>query len=238
MVPRKCWTGVLGGALAVTILALAACGSEGDGDDAGGVATIPASATADASATTAPGADGSDSGDAEAPTDRNAAFVLYDNCMAEQGFPTDAAGAADDGPVVHSQSASASGDEGPVAVGPGGVAIDPDDMDAFQAANTVCQEHLANVQGEADLSPEQQAAMDDALLKVQQCMADKGFDVQLDIGSGGSGGTVNVEDEGESAPPPNVGEVDQAAIDGAMRECSKVFDDDPILQDVPRPGGR
>jgi hypothetical protein len=236
MVPRKWLNGALGGALVVSILALAACGSDPPAASADGVATVPTAA--DATATSAPG-DGSGSGDAEAPTDRNAAFVLFDQCMAEEGFPTDAAGAVDDGPVVHSQSAG-SDDTGPVAVGPGGVAIPAEDMEAFQAANDVCQKHLANIQAEADLSPEQQAAMDDAVLKVQQCMVDKGFDIQLDIGGGaGSGGTVNVDNDGngESAPPANAGEIDREAMDAAMDECSKVFDDYPELADVPRPGG-
>lgn len=225
----------LGGALAVSALSAASCSSD-DAGDSGGIPTVGTSETSDSTAPT--GSAGDDAG-LEAPTDRNAASVLYDQCMAEQGFPTDAASeAADGGGQVAVNSASAGSGPSAVAVGPGGVEIAPEDMEAFHAANEVCRPHLANVEGDVELSAEQQAAMEDAVLKMQQCMEAKGFDIQLSAGGENDGGMVTNIDEADgeeaAAGPP----ADPEALEAATEECQAVFDDYPELADVPHPGNR
>jgi hypothetical protein len=239
---------------ALTLLAatvtFAACGSDTP-PDSGGIATIGTTTPADGSSVDANGTvgtgstgstDGTGTAELEAPTDLNAAAVLFDRCMAEHDFPTDMAGSLSDGPVTV-QNNSSSDDGGPVAMGPGGIEIEAEDMEAFDAANEACRGHLANAQSEHDLSPEQQAAMEDATLRVEQCMQAKGFDVHFDVASGnGTGaGNVNVDEPGDApsgqAPvdPPTA--ADRAAMDAAMQECNQVFDDYPELADVPVPGG-
>jgi hypothetical protein len=208
--------GILLGISALAIaVPLAGCGAAGDGTSA-----------ADPSV---------DSGDA--PTDRNEAFVLYDGCMADHGFPTNSSGQeSSDGLSV--RSGSAGGDAGPQMAGPGGIEIDPAEQEAFTAANQECQGHLANVVGGEELDPEKQAVMEDASLKVEQCMRDKGFDVQLGSGSGGDGGlSVNESGDDPSAAGREVDDADRAAADAAMEECSKIFDDYPELEGgAPVPG--
>ncbi len=250
---------VLAGAVAAAVGALAACGSGAAGSDTGGVATIATTApgpsdsrAADSSESDSTAADSTDATDEtgttlEAPTDENAAFTLYDGCMAKQGFPTDAAGSLDDGPQVVTgtagEASSATPGDGPQIhiVGPGGIELSGDDAIKFQAADEQCRGHLANVQSGFDFTPEQQAAMEDASLKVEQCMKDKGFDVHFSVAGAGDGNVMvgNGIASSSDAPPADqpTGTIpDQQAMQAAMKECSKVFDDYPELKDVPRPG--
>jgi hypothetical protein len=221
----------------ILALLLAACGGAGTAEeDPDGVARLGTDTT-----TTVEDASDASSDEAVAPTDRNDAFLLYDQCMAEEGFPTDAAGQANDGPTV--QQGTAGGpdeDDGSTnrAVGPGGIEIAPEDLEAFEAANQVCQAHLANLAQGEEFTPEQQAALEDANLRVQQCLADKGIDAQISIGGGDGGGLIQDEDSDDNAPPPNQGEVDPEELDAAMAECMSIFDEYPELADAlpPLPG--
>jgi hypothetical protein len=224
----------LGITITVLALFLASCGTAGSGDDApDGVARLGTDTTA------AVVDEPDDSADeVEAPTDRNEAFLLYDQCMAEEGFPTDAAGQTNDGQTV--QGGGSEDEAGPTqrTVGPGGIEIAPEDLEAFEAANQVCSAHLANISQGEELTPEQQAALEDANLKVQQCMTDKGFDVRLHIGGGAGSGLIQNGEAGEEAPPPNQGEDDPEEIDAAIAECMEIFNEYPELAEVvpPSPG--
>lgn len=227
----------LGITITVLALFLAACGTTGSGgQDPDGVASLGTDTP------TTFGDESDDSADeVEAPTDRNEALLLYDQCMTEEGFPTDAAGAADDGPTVQGGSAGGSeGDEGPTEriVGPGGIEIAPEDLEAFEAANQVCSAHLANISQGEEFTPEQQAALEDANLRVQQCLADKGIDAQISIGGGDDSGQIQNEEPAEEAPPANQGEVDPEEVEAAMAECMAIFDEYTELADVlpPLPG--
>jgi hypothetical protein len=227
----------LGITMMILALLLAACGGAGTAEeDPEGVASLGTD-------TTSPVGDESDSSndEVEAPTDRNDAFLLYDQCMAEGGFPTDAAGQANDGPTVQQETAGGSDDqEGPTEriVGPGGIEIAPEDLEAFEAANQVCQAHLANLTQGAEFTPEQEAALEDANLRVRQCLDEKGIDAQISIGGGDGGGLIQDEDLDDNAPPPNQGEVDPEQLDAAMAECMAIFDEYPELADAlpPLPG--
>jgi hypothetical protein len=230
---------VPGAVIAVVILGLAACGANPPAADPGGIASI-----GDQGVTSTTTADGAATPDAtEAPTDPNDAFVLYDTCMADHGFLTDAAGSAG-GPTVSGGEVTVSGSDasdgsGPQvhAAGPSGIEIPPEDTEAFAAADEACRVHLANIVRGQELTPEEQAAMDDANLKMQQCMNDKGFNVQFSISGSGSGTAVetrkaapDADQTPVSAPP------DPAEFEAAMQECAKVFDDYPELADIPVPG--
>ncbi len=177
--------------LAATAIGLAGCGDGSADGDEGGVATIAASEAADESTSDT---DPTSDDDAEAPTDMDEAFELFNDCMAELGFEIDAAGPGSDSGevIVEGGSSSAEAGEGPVIMGPGGVRIDPEDAEKWEEANETCSVHLANVQDElTDVSPEQQAAMEDAVLRVQECMQEKGFDVQMSVSVGGGPGVAD-----------------------------------------------
>jgi hypothetical protein len=225
----------LGIMITVLALFLAACGNGGSAnEDSDGVASLGT----DTPTTTGDESDDSADG-VEAPTDRNEAFVLYDRCMAEEGFATDAAGQANDGPTI--QSAGSEDEEAPThqIAGPWRqIDIAPEDLEAFEAANQVCSAHLANISQGEELTPEQQAALEDANLKVQQCITDKGFDVRIHIGGGAGSGVVQNEEAGEEAPPFNQEEDDREEINAAIAECMEIFNEYPELAEVvpPSPG--
>ena len=228
---------ILGITLMTLALFLAACGGAGTAeDDPDGVARLGTDTT-----TIVEDPSEASSDQAEAPTDRNDAFLLYDQCMAEEGFPTDAAGQANDGPTVQQGTAGGSDeDDGPTdrVVGPGGIEIAPEDFEAFEAANQVCQAHLANLAQGEEFTPEQQAALEDANLRVQQCLSDKGIDAQISIGGGAVGGLIQKEDPGDEAPLPNQGDVDPEELDAAIADCMSIFDEYPELADaLPPPPG-
>jgi hypothetical protein len=225
----------LGTMITVLALFLAACGSGGlADDDSDGVASLGT----DTPTTTGDGSDDSADG-VEAPTDRNEAFVLYDRCMAKEGFPTDAAGQANDGPTVHVEGSEDEAAPTQRIVGPGGrIDIAPEDLEAYEAANQVCSAHLANISQGEEFTPEQQAALEDANLRVQQCLDEKGIDAQISIGGGDTGGLVQSDESDDNAPPANQGEVDAEEVEAAMAECMAIFDEYPELSDVlpPLPG--
>jgi hypothetical protein len=241
------------GTLCLSAIVLAACGDDQTDAGDGGVATVaPVATTAgtDPDGTdpdsTAPDGTGDVAGDdSEAPTDPDEAFELFNECMADQGFDIDAKAPGDDEGSVSVEASSESGGPepggGPVIMGPGGVRIDPEDAEDFQAANETCSVHLANVENQFEMSPEQQAAMEDATLRIEKCMKEKGFDVHIQVSSGGSGPGLETHEapEGEGpadGEPINPDDVDKDALEAATRECNKIFDEYDELDDMPVPG--
>jgi hypothetical protein len=228
--------------LAATAVGLAGCGDGSPDSGQGGVATIAVSPAADETSSNA--TETTSNSDPEAPSGPDEAFELFNECMSELGFDIEASGPGSDSGEVVVQGGSSSDEagDGPVIMGPGGVRIDPEDAEQFEEANQACAVHLANVQGElADVSPEQQAAMEDATLRVQECMQEKGFDVQLSVSIGGGPGigtnAVNSEDDGPpKGEPLNPDDIDREALDAATRECNAIFDEYEELDDLPLPG--
>lgn len=244
-----------GALVAVTVATLitGACGSAGDDDArADGVASLRDLSTPDRAAA-ADAADGSvgdtsseDSADLEAPDDLEAAMALYDQCLQDhgvdpgQGFVVTGGGdavavapaggarpdGADSSDQVFVYAQDANGNELP-----------PPDENLVEASRA-CRGHLANATPDFELSPEQEAAMEDAQLEFQRCMEDHGIEgggFSISIG-GGSGIQVDEQhDDEQDAPPPP--EIDPEQFQAAAAECQSVYDDYPELQDVFPDGG-
>jgi hypothetical protein len=87
---------------------------------------------------------------------------------------------------------------GPVIIGPGGGEGgdgDQPDMDEFEAADEACRHLIEGVLGSPeDMSPEEQAEMQDQMLAMAQCMRDHGIDMpDPEFDQGGGGGIVEQE---------------------------------------------
>ena len=185
-------------ALSAVTLLVSACGSAGDDDaQADAVASLRDVSTSDGATTD--GTDGSaEDTELEAPDDLEEAMALYDQCLQDhgvdpgQGFVVSAGGdtvavapaggattgneLSDDQVFVDAQDAD-------------GKEIPPPDEDLIEAAEA-CRGHLANATPDFDLSPEQEAAMEDAQLDFQQCMEDHGIEgggFSISVGGGGPG---------------------------------------------------
>lgn len=105
-------------------------------------------------------------------------------------------------------------------------------------ASEACRGHLANATPDFDLTPEQQAAMEDAQLAFQQCMEEHGIvggGFSISIGDG-QALDVNEQQDDQAAPPPPVS-VDPEQFQAAAEECQSVYDDYPELDDVLPDGG-
>jgi hypothetical protein len=184
----------------------------------------------------------SDDSSLEAPDDPEEAFALFDQCLQDHGVdpgegPVFAGGDSNAIAVAPSQAtpAGGSGPDSQVFVygqspdGSGPPEIDQKMIDAMEA----CRGHLANATPDFDLSPEQQAALEDAQLAFQQCMEDHGIEgggFSISIG-GGPSLSVNEKQDDDAAPPPTV-DVDPEQFQAAAKECQSVYDDYPELKDV------
>ena len=155
------------------------------------------SATAEAQTTAADTA-------VEAPENPEDAFALFNQCMTDAGFGF--------GEAI---SINGSGDAlgGAIAVDIGGTnpgegQLDPQeqvqsfedfDFEEFEEANDSCEGHLTNIDSGFDMTPEQQAAFDDAQLDWTDCMREQGVEVP-DFDGAGSG-TIVIEQTVEGADP-------------------------------------
>lgn len=186
--------------MAITVaLLVAACGSGSDTGSAG-VASLDEGTGSNESAASS----------SEAPADPNEAHQLYVKCMADAGYNNvdgnDSGGltvGADDG----SGGDSAEGEQN---------ALQEDE--GFIAAADECAKHLANIDLDYGLTPEEKAARDDANLAFTQCMAEHG----VALGTvGGSGLDVDADtDDGDDAGPGGgAGEFDPEVIEKAEEAC-------------------
>jgi hypothetical protein len=107
--------------------------------------------------------------------------------------------------------------------------VDPEE---FQAAEAECQKHLANLDDGFDLTPEQEAAMEDARLEFQTCMREHGIegDFMIGVGGGGASFSSEVEDDPEADPQAQT-EIDPEELEAASEECRKAFEETPELQE-------
>ena len=175
---------VLGLLLAVT---LAACGSGGGEDD--GVATL------------AQGESGAADGDEEVPTDPAERALAFAECMRENGVPDfpDPELDAEGNPLFKLERRADSGSAGSDQTPDGEAPAQPEVMEpdaAMQQAMQAC----ADLSPRGEISPEDQAAMEDAMLEFAQCMRDHGIDMPDPDFSGDGGvmqefgGSINPDD--------------------------------------------
>jgi hypothetical protein len=244
-------------ALSVLTLIAGACGSADDDAQADGVASLR-DATADGEPSTADGvvdgtsadASAEESSELEAPEDPEEAFALYDQCLQDHGVdPGDGFAVAGEGDAIAVAPAEGAAPEGAnsdgggpdnqvFVFGDGPNGEQPPDIDEeMLAAMEACRGHLANATPEFDLTPEQQAAMEDAQLAFQQCMEEHGIEGGGFTISVGDGPALDVDEQqdDQAAPPP--AEIDPEQFQAAAEECQSVYDDYPELDDVFPDGG-
>ena len=215
-------------ALAAAVLLLAtACGSAGDDDAADdGVASLSDQddADSDESADTeaSDGEAAADPEQVEAPDNPEDAFALFEECMADAGLdmqPVD----GDDGSVQ--VLGDDDGQAGGIAIGG---SIDDFDPDQFEEIAGRCEAHLANLDAGFEMSPEQEAAFNDAQLEWTECMREQG--VEVPDFDGGSGGMIVIggpEAEGDPQAGGSIGDADFdfEAFSAADEACNHVFAD-------------
>jgi hypothetical protein len=240
-------------AIGVLTLIAGACGSADDDDaQADGVASLrdasaddePSAADVDTDGTSAD-ASAEESSELEAPDDPEEAFALYDQCLQEHGVdPGEGFVVAGDGDAIAVAPADGARPEGDGAdsqvfvYGEGPNGEQPPEIDEdMLAAMEACRGHLANATPEFDLTPEQQAAMEDAQLAFQQCMEEHGIEGGGFTIAIGDGPALDVDErqDDQAAPPP--AEVDPEEFQAAAEECQSVYDDYPELDDVFPDGG-
>ena len=162
------------------------------------------------------------------PTDAEDAFALFNQCMAdhgiEGGISVSVGGDASSGAVQIDEM-----EPGEIDPQAGSGSIDDFDMEDLDAANKACEGHLANIDAGFDLTPEQQAAFDDAQLEFNDCMAEHGVEVP-DLGSGSGGIVVGRAVASEDGDPQAGGlnlddqDFDFEAFDKAAKACDFVFE--------------
>lgn len=162
------------GALAIAAgLLFAACGN-GTVDEAsqGELASIASSTTAPATADTP-----------SAPVDQDEAFARFSACMAEHGVAVNF-GTGGGAPVPGET--------------PDDVSSDPISPEKVEEADAECSPILEESFGSFDLDPEQEAEMADQMLSLQLCLADEGYEIEIN-GNGFSPGQVSDMDEFNAA---------------------------------------
>ena len=177
------------GAIAAACLALTACGG-GTNSPSVGVPTLAGGETV-AAETNANGL--------EAPTDMEEAFALFNTCLEEQGvsFPEVPIG----GNAVEAEENEET-------------ALDDANFEALEKASALCEGHLANVDDQFEISPEQEAAFADAELAFRDCVVEEGYDPAA-LGMDADG---EVTDE-------TLDNMDLELLDEVMEACGSVFDD-------------
>ena len=243
-------------AISIVTLSVSACGSADDDEaQADGVAslrdlTTSDTATGDAPTNDAPtndAASSSESSELEAPDDPDEAFALYDQCLQDHGVdPGEGFIVANGDAVAVAPAGGIDGAEGEgsddqvfvYAQDANGNEMQAPDDDLI-AASEACRGHLANATPDFDLTPEQEAAMEDAQLAFQQCMEDHGIEgggFSISVG-GGAGLEVDEQQDDDRAAPPPPSDIDPEQFQAAAEECQSVYDDYPELDDVFPDGG-
>lgn len=215
--------------LAAMLIGVAACGSSTEDGEDTGVASLAHEAPAGGAATGEEAAAGADGDDAvEAPEDPELAFELYDRCLADAGFDLGATLiAGDDASGVVSIDELELGTE----VDPQSQSLGSGDIDdfgaEFQEVEEACARHLANLDLSFDLSPEEQAAMEDAQLAWAECMRENGVDVP-DFEPGAGNVQVFGDPIDDSDPQASGGFDDDGfdfeAFEQANEACNEVFE--------------
>jgi hypothetical protein len=231
-------------ALAAAAIActLAACGSDvqesGSGD---GVASLrddgaPSASSSDTASTS--------DDELEAPDDPEEAFSLFNECLEEHGIdPGEGFMVGDGEAAIAVAPAGGAAGEGPsdqmFVAGEGPDGSLPEIDEEFLEANEACRGHLANATPDFDLTPEQEAAMEDAQLAFQQCMTEHGIEGGGFSIAVGDGAALDVQEAPDADVAPTPREIDPDEFQAAAEECQSVYDDYPELDDVfgDGPGG-
>lgn len=152
---KRCnqWLPALG---VVAVLLVASCGStsESGSDELPSLSTE--TSTADADTETEPN-----------EVDPDEAFAAFEACMAEYGIEMSISTGGDAVEVPGSEDA------------PGGDGTPPN-PEAFEEAQAECDPILDEAFGSFEMSPEQEAEQADMMLSLQRCLADKGYEIELD----------------------------------------------------------
>ncbi len=242
-------------ALMGAVVMAAGCGSDEGSDSADAADAADAVASlrdesgadpdGDSDAATGSSGDSEDAeGELEAPEDPEEAFALYDQCLQDHGVdPGDgffvAAGEAS---IAVSAQAAPTGslpESDQVVVnghGPDGGTL-PEITPELIEASEACRGHLANATPDFDLTPEQEAAMEDAQLEFQQCMEEHGIEgggFSISVGEGPAIGVEETPQETSTLPPV---EIDPEEFQAAAEECQSVYENYPELDDVFPDGG-
>lgn len=201
---------------------LTACG--GGGGDGDQVATLGEDAAADEDETT--GGDG----DGElTEAEREDAMLEFTECMREHGvdLPDPGSGGGGAGEVIIGGPAGRDGDA-PQA-----------DRKAFEEANEACEDILEGAFGDRpQLSPEEQAEMQDRMLAFTECMRDHGVDMP-DPEFNGDGGGFSIaiaEEGGGGGPDPSDPDVEDAQ-EACQDELGFEGDEGPVMRSERANGG-
>jgi hypothetical protein len=238
-------TRLLAPAAGLILVALAACGSDASGaGDADGVASLRDTSEQPASVGDSQETSTGD-GELEAPEDPEEAFALFNECLEEHGVdPGEGFMVAGGETAIAVAPADGGGDEpgsGPrdqvFVSGEGPGASLPEIDEEFLAANEACRGHLANADRGFDLTPEQEAAMEDAQLAFQQCMTEHGIEGGGFSISLGEGQALDVQEAPDAQAAAAPVEIDPEEFQAAAEECQSVYEDYPELDDVFPDGG-
>lgn len=204
--------------LSAIVIVVAACSSGGDTsttqlptlESADAEQTEPSAGEVGGDAsddTNVDGGDDTDEGGDAGPdeeVDPEIAMAEYEKCMADEGVSVQILSADDASGDSFDVADNAPTDNAPTDDSAIGQDFDQEDV---EAAEEICGPILENAFGDFELSPEQEAEMADAMLEVQRCMSDAGFDIDLD------GGAFEIGPE-----------IDFEEFDAAMRACSGPLD--------------
>jgi hypothetical protein len=187
------------------LLLFTACGKGGDDDD--GVASI------DDDSSDQSDDDGGGGGNRNGPaneTEFEDAMLEYAQCMRDHGIDMPDPEFNGEGGVM-------------MGTGPGGEDGAPTDSEqqAFEAADEACKSILDEVMPDQDLTPEQQAEMQDQYIEVAQCMREKGHDMPDPVVGDDGSISVRMDD-----PPEGSGENEAKAgpseeFQDDMQDCEE-----------------
>lgn len=133
--------------------------------------------------------------DVSAETDSVLIWAEYEQCMKEQGIDV-----------------SRGSDTGGNEVESGGGTLPDLDADELNAASEACDPLLDDFSLYDTMSEDDQIAADEYDLLIQQCVADKGFDVQTPNGDGNDVGDEPIVDAAPSG---------QGSLEDAYNECEE-----------------
>lgn len=204
-------------------VALARGGGDEGSDGSDGVATVDGSDGDQAQSDDDGGGGGNGRPDQSEVQD---AMLEYAECMREHGIDMPDPEFDGDGGGMVIQGGPGSGEGGSTG-GPGGGALDSDE---FEAADEACSEIMEDVRGEMpQMSPEDQAEMQDQLVAMAECMREKGYDFPDPEVS--SDGRVQIEMNGKAPFEPGDAREEQ------MREDQQDCNEEAGLENGPMAGG-
>jgi hypothetical protein len=195
--------------LAASLGLLGACASDGGRDDA--VASLDDAAAASADDGDTGSDDGGGGGGRPDSSEFEDAALEFAQCMRDHGIDMPDPQIDSDGGRTRVQIGGGPGQS--PELGPDG-----QPSEEFQAAQEACQPILEEAAPEMQLTPEEQAEMQDRLVEMAECMRERGHD--MPDPQVGEGGMVTIGGgPGQGGPVPGSPEEDEFMAD--MEECSE-----------------